>query len=222
MAGKKKPAPGEIGHNSGVPTPLTDDELHALTLQHKKKYESALAKKKAADADLKNVCKVLKSDLGDSGLKDIKDMIASEEDGFDERFQAELERNARLARWLGLDIGAQADLFSDFGGAKPGVAERAFEDGKRAGLAGEECKPPFNGGSEGHQKYVEGWHKGQADLAGLIKKTEVKEVPLIVGEEQQDNGVDELDAAAESGDQDEDDRWPDDDQIEQREEAETL
>lgn len=222
MAGKKK---GDLRHDNTRNEPLTDDEIHALTLQHKKKYESALAKKKAADADLKVVCKVLKSDLGDHGLKDIKDMIAAEESGFDEKFQAELERKARLARWLGMDIGAQADLF-DFGAVKPGVAERAYEDGKRAGLAGQECKPPFDGGSEGHQRFVEGWHVGQSHNLSLIKKKEAEEVPLIVNEDRENNGVDELDAAADADDGDEGAPWPDDVAVEaanaEREPAEQL
>lgn len=228
MAGKK----GDLQHDNTRNEPLTDDELHALTLQHKKKYESALAKKKAADADLKSVCKVLKADLGDFGLKDIKDMIAAEEDGFDEKFQAELERKARLARWLGIDLGTQADLF-DFGAVKPGLAERAYEDGKRAGMAGEVCAPPFDGGGEAHQKFVEGWHAGQAVLAGQIKKTDAKEVPLIVNEDREVSGVDEFDEAAtvdddeesdeiENADTDDEAEWPDDVQVAAREPAETL
>lgn len=210
MAGKKA-SPGEIGHNSGATTPLTDDELHALTLHHKKQYESALATKKKAASSFLEVTKKIKAELGSAGLLDIKDMLSSEsEDDFEEKIQSELERKARLARWLGLDVGTQIDLFGESSGVKPPLAERAYEDGKRAGLAGEICKPPFDTGGEGHQKYVEGWHFGQSIKASQIKKTDAKEVPLIVNEDREVSGVDEFDAAA-TGDEDEDDEtpWPD-------------
>lgn len=233
MAGKKA-SPGEIGHNSGATTPLTDDEMHALTLQHKKKYETALAKKKTADADFKNICKVLKSELGDHGLADIKDMIAAENDeDFEEKMQAQLERQARLARWLGLDIGETADLFSDIGTTTASVAERAYADGKRAGMAGEICKPTFETG-EAHNEYVKGWHEGQGVLASQIKKKEAVEVPLIVNPDRAESGVDEFDEAAtggddgdgadEVGDADTTDevKWPDDAQVAAREPAETV
>lgn len=212
MARGKK---GDLQHDN-TRNELTDDQIYALTIQHKKKYEAALAEKKRTAAELLSITKLIKSELGDSGLQDIKDLIASEGDGFDEKFQAELERKARLAKWLGLSVGEQADLF-DFGAVKPGVAERAFEDGKRAGLAGEECKPPFDGGSEGHQKYVEGWHRGQESLLAMIKKKDVEETPLIVSGDNADNGVDEFDDAASDEDDDIDERWPDD-----REPAEAL
>lgn len=213
---------GDLQHDNTRNEPLTDDELHALTLQHKKKYEAALAAKKRTAAELLGVTKLIKAELGDTGLKDIKDLIAADsEDDYEEKFQAELERKARLARWAGLSVGAQADLF-DFGAVKPGVAERAFEDGKRAGLAGEVCKPPLDGGGEGHNEYVRGWHEGQASNMSLIKKTDAKEAPLIVSTDREDNGVDEFDEAASVEDDDIDDRWPDDRDIESREPAEAL
>ena len=42
-----------------------------------------------------------------------------------------------------------------------GDAEKEFEEGKRVGLAGDPCKPPFDGSSPAYQKWINGWHRGQ-------------------------------------------------------------
>jgi hypothetical protein len=222
MAGKKK---GDLEHDNSSNTPLTDDELHSLTLHHKKQYESALATKKKAASSFLEVTKKIKAELGSAGLLDIKDMLASEtEDDFEEKIQGELERKARLARWLGLDVGTQIDLFGDATGVKPPLADRAYEDGKRSGLAGEVCKPPFDAGGEAHQKYVEGWHFGQAALASQIKKKDAGEIPLIVKADREESTVDEFDAAATGDDDGDDDSapWPDDAAIENRTVADVI
>lgn len=174
MAGKKKAnlrvvgGHGQIGHNSGDAGSdggaLSDDQLLALTLNWKPKYVEALKAKKEAAAAFLAVTKKIKAELGDNGIDDIKDMIASEEDGFEEKLKAEVERKARVARWLNLEVGFQADLF---GADRQSQQEVGYAEGKRAGMAGEVCKPSFSSGTDGYDGYIKGWHDGQAVLASL-------------------------------------------------------
>lgn len=146
-----------IGHNSE----LTDDQRQALTRQHKKKYIDLLDAKKKADADLRNLAKVIKADLGDNGLLMVKLLIQLDTDDGEANFRAEMEAKAMAARWAGMPIGAQGNLFDE--DRRP-VGERAFEEGKAAGLEGKDPKPPYAPG-EAHEEWMRGWHDGQSVLA---------------------------------------------------------
>lgn len=170
MARKKRDetdddAPPAAGHNQ-----LTDDQCHALTAQHAKKYEIALAAKRAADKTLKDVCKRAHADLGDTAVDDIKDMIAAStpegETALLARLKAQEERQARMARWLGLAPGAQPSMFED---DRTPAVDRAFADGKRVGLAGGTCAPPHSPDTEQHARWMEGFHEGQAVLSKGFK-----------------------------------------------------
>lgn len=203
--GKKKAAEsGNLTHDN-TRNELTDDQRQALTLQHKRKYEALLAAKKKADADLKNGCKLIKAELGDDGLADIKDMIAAASDeNYEAKVQAELERKARLVRWLGLDIGTQGNLF---GGptAPASQHESAYAEGKLAGMAGEACKPPYGAGTDGYDGYMKGWHEGDAIRASLAREQEEGAAILERSPQNEPDGADAFDAAAEG----EQTPWPD-------------
>lgn len=197
---KAPPADGGPGHNSGKTVEqLSDEQRHALTVQHRKKYESALADKKKADADFKNVCKLARADLGATAIDDIKELIEFESEGSDERFQAELERRLRNARWAGLAIGSQADLFAN---DAPSLKERAHNEGYRDGIEGKILEPPkhYSPGTDGYAGYTEGWHAGQAEIAGRFKAPGTGDAETLV---QTDDG-DKPD--------DFDKDWPDDKQ----------
>lgn len=185
---------GNLTHDN-TKNALTDDEIKALTLQHVKKYKAALAAKKAAAAAFLNATKLAKAELGDHAIKDIKDLIAIEEnENAEADAKAELERKMRIYRWAGLPMGYQGDMFAP--DIRP-LAERSYEEGKTAGLAGEACRPPHDAGSEAHQEYVRGWHEGQAALASMIKKKEAVEAPLVAAAaDEADGGADEFDEAA--------------------------
>lgn len=157
--------PPAAGHNQ-----LSDDQLHALTAQHAKKYETALATKKAADKLLKDVCKAAHADLGDTAVDDIKDMLAASSPEGEKillaRLKAQEERQARMARWLGLAPGAQPSMFEN---DRTPAVDRAFADGKRVGLAGGNCAPPHAPDTEQAAKWLEGFHDGQAVLSKGFK-----------------------------------------------------
>ena len=146
-------------HNSIRPAELTDDQRAALFFQHSRQYDHALEAKKAADAALKHVCKLIKAE--GSSLAEIK--LATLEPGvFDARVRAEVERAQRLSRWLGLPIGTQLSLLE--GPDRTPATEKAYADGKRAGLAGGDASPPFAAHLPQAQDWLRGYGEGQEVL----------------------------------------------------------
>ncbi len=169
-APKAAPASGGPGHNSGA---LDDEHLQALHISnHLPLYERALKAKKDADATFKNACKTIKSEGG--SIEDIKLTIQLRTPEGEALLKARIEAQMRTARWAGVAIGTQADMFAP---DPRSLRERAFDEGKRAGLAGEPLNIPasYSPGSDGDIGFKEGWHHGQTLLAGKIKPTPASE-----------------------------------------------
>jgi len=141
------------GHNQ-----LSDEQVQALFFQHKKRYEAALAVKKKADADFKTSCKLAKSEIGDDAVERIKYAIELETEEGEAKLKARMERQAEVARWMGLPIGAQASLFGE--DRTPGD-DRAFAEGKRAGMEGKERRPTYDVTTSQSRKWLEGYDAGQ-------------------------------------------------------------
>jgi hypothetical protein len=157
------PSNGE-GHNI---KPLTDEQKQKLFFEHVASYQKALKKFKTAQADLKNVGKVIKGE--GTNLADVKLAIALEDPDQEEALRERIQSQLKVAAWLGLPIGYQAGLFS----ALPEVSnsdQRHFEDGKRAGLKGESAKPPDHFGQAAADHWLQGYHVGQAVILGKFKK----------------------------------------------------
>jgi ribosome modulation factor len=151
------------GHNSA----LTDDEKRALTLHHKTKYAEADALVEKAKADRTAIADLAKSDLGKGALADIKDMILADNP---KKMKAVLERAQRLARWAGLKVGSQPQLF------EAAQVDHA-EEGKTAGMSGVTCEPPKNLAQDARQAWINGWHEGQTILMAAFKKKRPTEAP---------------------------------------------
>jgi len=134
---------------------LNDDELQALAEQHKEFYESALATKKKADADFKNVCKRAKAELGKDAIDTIKTLIECDTPEGEARVIGRLRTTVMAARWAGVKIGTQFAMF-----AADEVGSRLFEEGKRSAMRGEPCKAPADASAEGQQDFIKGWHVG--------------------------------------------------------------
>lgn len=177
------------GHNSG----LTDDQRQALTRQLMAKYQNALQVKKDADSSLRNLTKTIKADLGDGGLDNIKLLLQLETDDGETKFREEMERKAMVARWAGLPIGAQGNLFDE--DRRP-IEERAFEEGKSAGMSGKDAKPPYAPGHPGYEAWLGGWREAQSVLAQGFGKTPGAELLRPEGADESTK-ADEFDAAAE-------------------------
>lgn len=172
----KKPRKERAGSSAPKPTieTISDDQVYSLTEQHKGKYERLLKAKKDADKELTDFGKIIKSDLGPKGLQDIKDLIALSTPEGEAVMKAEMERQARVMRWMNIPIGSQGALFGEED--RTPLTERAFNEGKRQGLAGESCDNPHHHTTEAHRSYNDGWAAGQeAKATAGFQKLETDE-----------------------------------------------
>lgn len=160
----KSDAPG-AGHNSGDEdneagekiVGLTPDEARALFLQDKGKYERALEIKKAADADLRNVCKTIKAD--GFTVDQVKVAIASETPEGEAKERTKIRQALQAAVWAGVPLGTQLGMFDD--PDRTPAVDRAFDEGKRAGMEGRTRRPPYSPDLEQHDRWLTGWTEGQ-------------------------------------------------------------
>jgi hypothetical protein len=141
---------------------MDDNDRQVLFGQHKKSYEALLAKKKKADADFKNACKLFRSDLGKNTIAEIKIAIQLDSPEGEAQVKSDLESMVRVARWMGTELGTQAKMFS---GEKP-ADPRAFGEGKRAGMAGEPKKTTYAPGTKDYDQWMGGYDIGYQALQG--------------------------------------------------------
>lgn len=154
------------GRNS---TELTDEQRRDLFFIHMGAYKKALAKKKEADAQFKNICKIAKSE--GVNPKDIKFAIELEDDG-DGALEERRKRQEEIAVWLGLPFGTQADLFE-----KVGDIEAAEEEGRQAGMQDLEPKPPYSSDPILSQSWLVGYHDGADRRKALLERMNAEEQP---------------------------------------------
>lgn len=152
----------KIGSNE-----LNDEQRYSLTEQHRQKYEALLEKQKAAVKALKDFGKVVKSDLGASGLQDIKDLITLSTPEGEAAVKAEMERKARVLRWMLVPMGTNGELFPS--NDPTPITDRAFAEGRRQGLAGETISNPHHPTTEACRSHVAGYDAGQATNAAGFK-----------------------------------------------------
>lgn len=160
-----KPAPSAapgVGHNE-----LTDEQKQALLLQGCVKIERLKAQIDDLSGQVKQQRKVMRSD---GFSKDEIDGALLMRRLDPDQATARVATLIRVAKWTGQPVGFQAELFGDGVDRTPSV-ERAFAEGKIAGMAGEACVLPakWAPGSEQAEAWVRGWHDGQAVLASGIK-----------------------------------------------------
>jgi hypothetical protein len=163
MAKSKKDKGGASASPKRTAETISDDQLYSLTEQHRQKYEIVLQAKKESNKKLIDLGKIIKADLGAKGLQDIKDLIALATPEGEASMKAEMERQARVMRWMGVPIGSQGALFGD--ADRTPIAERAFADGKRQGLAGESQSNPHHHTTEAGRQHDLGYAEGQTTLA---------------------------------------------------------
>ena len=155
---KRGPREAVIGDNK-----MSDDERYSLTEKHRKKYEDLLFVKNTALENLAEHRKIIREDLGAKGLADIKDLIALSTPEGEEAMKLEMERKARVLRWMQVPIGTNGELFGE-PDSRP-ITERAYNEGRRAGLAGEPHKNPHHQTNAAHDSYNDGFVQGQEALA---------------------------------------------------------
>lgn len=182
-------ANGSIGHNSkAAPPDLTEEQRQALALQWKKKYQTDLGAKKAADAALKNTGKLIKAELGADGLDLIKDMILLETDDGEEKLRARAERAKRAAMYMAAPLGSQFDFFDD----RMPATDRAFAEGKRDAMSDLPLANPYDPSVPQFGQYAEGWHAGQKALIDAQKARDARDFGTVSSEEQE--ALDEIEA----------------------------
>lgn len=157
--------PGEdkTGHNANGG--LTDEQRQALFFQHKKSYQAKLAAKKETDAAFKNACELARAELGKDAVDEIKDAILLEADEGDAILQARIERQLRIARYMGAIAGTQFEMFA--GPDRTPAVDRAREEGRRSGMQGETLRSPYDPGLPQNDAFIEGWHLGQKALFSI-------------------------------------------------------
>ena len=151
------------GHNG--PPELTDEQKQALALQWKKQFQSSLTAKNKAASEHSNLCKRMKTEMGKDAVDLVKTMIAMETEEGEAEVKAKIEMQMRAARYMAAPMGAQFDIFED----RTPAVDRAREEGKRDGMAGETAVPSYDSGTPQYDAYMEGWHSGQAAIFDIQK-----------------------------------------------------
>jgi hypothetical protein len=82
--------------------------------------------------------------------------------------KAAIQRSLRIARWLGMDLGAQLDMFEQ--DARVPAVDRAYEEGKSQAMQGISLKCDYAPETAQYREFARGWHDGQAALASGFKK----------------------------------------------------
>lgn len=145
------------GSNSG----LTDDHRRALAYHHLGKWDVAKARQARATADVRNVIKRAKAEgVPLTLLEDLKKLETPEgEAALKERMLTTLQ----AAGWSNSEIGTQFS-FEDIPDRSP-LTERAYREGKTAGMKGETASSPYEGDAE------QEWLRGHADGQSLLMET---------------------------------------------------
>lgn len=146
---------------------LNDDQHLGLMLQHAGKIASAETRLKAAQDEVKKARDLARGELGVGALHEIKLYARLQTEEGQETLRKSVEMQARIARWSGMPTGHIEDLFPTEDRAT--AHEKAFDAGKRAGLAGEDRRPPKHLPGEAAQHWLRGHGEGQEVLAAGFK-----------------------------------------------------
>jgi hypothetical protein len=149
-----------------APRVSNDDQDRALFLQALPKIAKLIADKDAAVAALRNAYKQAKAD--GFAKSDFDEAFKMQGHEGEKVKKAAIQRSLRIARWLGMDLGDQLDMFEQ--PSRVPAADRAFEEGKAQAMQGISARCDYAPDTEQHRKFMEGWHAGQAVLSQGFKK----------------------------------------------------
>lgn len=168
-----------VGHNQAGA-----GETEVLFFVDRRLYLAALEAQKHANKAMKDVGKTIKADLGVNGLTMIKAYEKAQTPEGKAEIQAKQEAERQAMGFAGIPINTQLDLLTD----RMPLVDRAFRDGREAGLRGDTLANPYNEASPEGQEYAKGWHEGQTALfAGITAKQEAA-AELIEGPGHDDGG----------------------------------
>lgn len=153
MARKKADQQPETTPGPGHNAEITEEQKQVRFFQLVEQYKSAQAELSAAREDVNCIKRAIK----DAGflMEQVTDAIQLETEDGEESFKHMIERKLKIAKWMGMEIGLQGELF---GGRDP---DRAFNEGKRAGMKAEACKPPYAPNTADYTDWMKGYDEGQ-------------------------------------------------------------
>jgi uncharacterized protein (UPF0335 family)/ribosome modulation factor len=156
--------PVSIDHNLPAPAPLTDDQNAALLIQGVGKIEALLEKQAETTSSIRIIRKSLKAEGFDKPVVDYALYLRKTQPEVAEELH---RQQLKVARWLAHPIGTQSSFDLDL--ELP--IDRAFLDGRAAGMEGVAATvpPKFSVSNEASNRWLEGWHAGQAALMSNIK-----------------------------------------------------
>jgi hypothetical protein len=149
-----------------APRASNDDQDRALFLQALPKIAKLNADKDAAVAALRNAYKQAKAD--GFAKSDFDEAFKMQGHEGEKVKKAAIQRSLRIARWLGMDLGAQLDMFEQ--DARVPAVDRAYEEGKSQAMQGISLKCDYAQETEQYRTFAAGWHHGQEILSKGFKK----------------------------------------------------
>lgn len=149
-----------------APRVSNDDHDRALFLQALPKIAKLTADKDAAVAALRNAYKQAKADGFAKG--DFDEAFKMQGHEGEKVKKAAISRSLRIARWLGMDLGAQLDMFEQ--DARVPAVDRSYEEGKSQAMQGLSLKCDYAHETEQYRTFAKGWHDGQEILSKGFKK----------------------------------------------------
>jgi hypothetical protein len=144
-----------------VPAPkleeVSEDQRLAEFFAYKKRLIPLLEALKDARDDVKE----LYAEAKQQGIwkKELELAIALDTPEGEEKAKSDFERTLRIAKWMGVPIGSQVDMFDE-----PKGDAKHFEAGKRAALADEPARSPPGLGQSDAQHWLEGHSAGRIAL----------------------------------------------------------
>lgn len=160
---KAKPAKVAKGHNSEN---RTFDELRESFLGHRSAWAVAQAKMKTATKLLAEVVATAKADGFTKKELVMADTLTGL--GGEATIKAEVTTRLRVARFLGLAMGNQMDLFAE--PDRTPAVDQARDDGKMASMEDAPCKPPYAPNLPQYKAWMDGYQDHRATMLGRGKK----------------------------------------------------
>lgn len=146
-------APARPGHNGKH---LSDDDRAMRFFGYQKRWKAAKDALAIIEEEAKAAC-------GKNAIRGFRTAEALKDEKGEERLKERIEEQLRIARWLGVPIGMQTDLFPDVD--RTPIGDRAYADGKMHGLAGDPAKPPHDPSTEAYHRWMIGHADGNEALA---------------------------------------------------------
>jgi hypothetical protein len=144
------PAPKPPKASKVAAVKSNDDQDRALFLQALPKIGQLRAALNTANANLRNAYKQAKAD--GFAKKDFDEAFLMQGAEGEKVKKATISRSLRIARWLGMDLGAQLDMFEQ--DARVPAIDRAYEEGKSQAMQGISLKCDYAQETEQYRTFA--------------------------------------------------------------------